>query len=111
MQLLPGDKTSTSINYTIDNALGNIGIIAAYSRTFCGTCNRVRITSTGGLRTCLYSHDELDLKKLIRSGANDKKLMAHIRNAIYDKPKDGFAAEKSRPSSLPVGESMSTIGG
>src|SRR5258707_282879 len=54
IQKVPDALYSTSYNYKIPGHKGSVGIIAAYSRTFCGTCNRVRITPVGELKTCLY---------------------------------------------------------
>jgi molybdenum cofactor biosynthesis enzyme MoaA len=56
---------STSYNYHIPGHKGSVGIIAAYSRTFCGTCNRIRITPQGELKTCLYDSGVLNIKDLI----------------------------------------------
>ncbi len=100
---------STAYHYKIPGSKGNIGIIAAYSRTFCGTCNRIRITSEGVMKNCLYDGDGLDLKALLRNGATDKELTLALQQAILNKHKDGFEAEKNRKVSQ--FESMSTIGG
>jgi molybdenum cofactor biosynthesis protein A len=102
---------STSENYTFSGAKGDVGIIAAYSRTFCGTCDRIRITSTGEMRTCLYGHNVLDLKKFLREGHSDKSIKIKISDAVQKRAKDGFIAEKLRDKNNPIGESMSIIGG
>ena len=62
---------STSYNYHIPGHKGDVGIIAAYSRTFCGTCNRIRITPSGVLKNCLYDDGVLNIKELLRDGKND----------------------------------------
>jgi len=103
-------ENSTAYHYKIPNSLGNIGIIAAYSRTFCGSCNRVRLTAEGVLRNCLYSNGGLDLKQLVRSGYTDDEITARIRHAVQSKKKDGWETEKARQDN-PVSESMSSIGG
>jgi len=54
IEKLPDPPSSTSYNYRIKGFKGTFGIIAAYTRTFCGTCNRIRVTPQGDLRTCLY---------------------------------------------------------
>lgn len=108
---IPNLTNSTSENYTFSGALGDIGIIAAFSRTFCGTCDRIRITSTGEMRTCLYGHNVLDLKKLLREGHSDSSIKSKISSLIQKRAKDGFEAEKLRYKNNPIGESMSTIGG
>jgi len=106
---LKDEANSTSYNYSIENHLGNVGVIAAYSRTFCGTCNRIRVTPTGSLKTCLYDDGVLNLRDLLRStndnGLIKEKLMATFSN----RHKDGFEAEANRSSI--VTESMTTIGG
>jgi cyclic pyranopterin phosphate synthase len=101
---------ATSDDFCVPNALGTIGIIAAYSRTFCGTCDRIRITPTGQMRTCLYGGDALDLRSLLRSGASDEDLIASVRQAIQHRKKDGFEAEKALRQNNHM-ESMARIGG
>lgn len=102
---------STSMNYQIEGFKGNIGVIAAYSRLFCGTCNRIRLTPTGQLKTCLYDHGVFDLKALIRQGSTDEQLKSTFLEALANRFKDGFEAENNRNNGLPISESMATIGG
>lgn len=102
---------STSYNYQIPGHQGKVGIIAAFSRTFCGSCNRIRVTAQGTLKTCLYDDGVLDLRQLLRSGASDPEIKAALKKAYNSRAKDGFEAEKSRQTSHPASESMSTIGG
>lgn len=101
-------KNATSQNYSIDNHLGKVGIIAAYSRTFCGTCNRLRITPNGLIKTCLYHESQLSLRDVLRKTKDDHDVMNFIRSAVAHRFFDGFEAEKNRK---PVHESMATIGG
>ena len=54
LERLTSEVSSTSVNYRIPGHQGTVGIIAAFTRTFCGSCNRIRITSQGTLKTCLY---------------------------------------------------------
>lgn len=102
---------STSYNYHIPGHKGNIGIIAAYTRSFCGTCNRIRITPLGALKTCLYDNGVLNIKDLVRKGFTDAELVKALENAFGKRAKDGFEAEKLRKANNPVHESMATIGG
>lgn len=102
---------STSYNYHIPGHRGNVGVIAAYSRTFCGTCNRLRITPQGMLKTCLYDNGVLNVKELIRNSSSDELLAAALLNAIGNRSIDGRAAEQLRNTTRPVHESMATIGG
>jgi cyclic pyranopterin phosphate synthase len=102
---------STSYNYQIPHHKGSIGIIAAYSRTFCGTCNRIRITPVGELKTCLYDGGVLNIKDLMRNGVKNNDLQAALLNAFSHRSKDGFEAEHNRNVNDPAHESMATIGG
>ncbi len=109
IQRLADAPTSTSYNYQIPGFAGTVGVIAAYSRTFCGTCNRIRVTPTGTFKTCLYDDGVMNVRDLLRSGISDEAFKNEIINALQHRAKDGFEAEANR-SSL-VTESMTTIGG
>jgi len=111
IQKIPDPLYSTSYNYHIPGHKGNVGIIAAYTRTFCGTCNRIRITPVGMLKTCLYDDGVLNIKELIRNKLNDDAIANHLLNAIQHRAKDGWQAEKLRKEKASVHESMATIGG
>jgi cyclic pyranopterin phosphate synthase len=102
---------STAYNYQVPGHLGTVGIIAAYSRTFCGTCNRIRITPQGELKTCLYDDGGLNIKDLMRGGATDNDLQLALLNAFGNRAKDGWEAEKLRVVHPGIHESMATIGG
>ncbi len=102
---------STALNYKIPGHQGTIGIIPAYSRTFCGTCNRLRITPQGLLKTCLYDDGVFNIRDLMRAGATDDDLRIALLEAIGSRAKDGFEAEGRRYGGLPIRESMTTIGG
>ena len=108
---IPDPLYSTSYNYHIPGHKGNIGIIAAYTRTFCGTCNRLRITPQGMLKTCLYDDGILNVKDLMREGLNDDLIAMNLIQAIQHRSKDGWEAEKLRKEKAPIHESMATIGG
>lgn len=108
---LPDPPSSTSYNYQIPGHRGTVGIIAAYSRTFCGTCNRIRLTPQGMLKTCLYDSGVFNIKNLLRAGATDEQLGQAVLDALGHRAKDGFEAEQQRQFGLPVSESMATIGG
>ncbi len=109
LEKIADDDHSTSRNYRIPGHLGTIGIIPAFSRTFCGTCNRIRITSQGLLKTCLYDRGVLDIRELLRNGATDHLIKASFLKAFGNRARDGFAAESRRNTA--VAESMSEIGG
>jgi cyclic pyranopterin phosphate synthase len=98
---------STSQNYQIDGFNGNFGVIPSFSRTFCGSCNRLRLAATGEVRTCLYGKDELNLRDLLRNGASADMIKHAIQAAVLNKPVDGFAAADG----LNKYESMTKLGG
>jgi cyclic pyranopterin phosphate synthase len=102
---------ATAAEYTIPGYVGNVGIIAAYSRTFCGTCNRIRLTAEGGLKTCLYDQGVLDVRALLRGGATDEEISTALTTAFRYRAANGFEAEQQRPLHQLSFESMSTIGG
>ncbi len=111
LEKIPDAKFSTSANYRIPNYKGTIGIIAAYSRTFCGTCNRIRLTPKGMLKTCLYDDGVFNIKNIIRAGATDEQIKTTFLEALGNRAKNGFEAESKRLNGNPITESMSTIGG
>jgi molybdenum cofactor biosynthesis protein A len=102
---------ATAENFVIPGHAGSLGIIAAYSRTFCGTCNRIRITAQGGLKTCLYGNDVLNTRNILRSGASDEDLAAALLETFGRRAKDGYEAEANSQLIMPSFASMSTIGG
>jgi cyclic pyranopterin phosphate synthase len=102
---------ATAYHYKIPGHPGDIGIIAAFTRTFCGSCNRIRVTAQGELKTCLYDNGVLNLRDLIRSGKTNAELQEALMTAFAHRPKDGFEAEAARGKDISFHESMSTIGG
>jgi cyclic pyranopterin phosphate synthase len=69
------------------NAKGKIGFISPVSRHFCETCNRLRLTSDGKLRPCLFSDDEIDIRECLRDGCDDGKLAEILELALRRKPR------------------------
>lgn len=106
IQKLPDPPYSTSYNYNIPGHKGNVGIIAAYTRSFCGTCNRIRITPQGMLKTCLYDNGVLNIRDLLRTGQTDEEIMNVLLSALGNRARDGHEAERNA-----VHESMAAIGG
>ncbi len=74
-----------ALYFKIRNAAGTIGFISGRSSTFCRDCNRLRLTSDGKIKPCLYSAYFYDLKKLIRGRASDRDLKALLRKILYEK--------------------------
>ena len=108
---IPDPENSTSANYRIPGYKGDIGIIAAFSRTFCGTCNRIRVTAQGTLKTCLYDDGVMNIRDLMRSGNSDEEVKTKLLSAFNSRPANGFEAEEKRNDHHKAHESMSTIGG
>jgi len=94
----------------VEETGGRLGFITPMSHNFCEACNRVRLTCTGTLHTCLGQEDACDLRAVIRSGASDADLVDAIRNAVDAKPK-GHDFRIARAAGPSVGRHMSTTGG
>jgi len=87
-ELIPIDNSleiGPASEYNFADGKGKIGIITAVSNPFCDHCNRIRMTADGKLRTCLFSTNETNLKKLIRSGATDEIIIETIKQAVIIK--------------------------
>ena len=111
MRLVPvaAQRSSTSRRYTFEDGVGEIGFINPVSQPFCGTCNRIRLTADGQLRTCLFSIDEWDLRGPLRAGASDAELADILIEAVSHKElkhkiNEGEAFQRAS-------RSMSQIGG
>ena len=85
-------------------------IIPAFTRTICNDCNRIRITSMGTFKNCLFDDGVFNLRDFIRNGASNDDLKTLFLSLIKEKPENGFVAEANRKKGN-VSESMSTIGG
>lgn len=106
---IQSEKSSTSRNYKIENHVGTVGIIPAFTRTICNDCNRIRITSTGTFKNCLFDDGVFNLRDFIRDGVSNEDLKQLFLSLVKEKPENGFVAEANRKGN--VSESMSTIGG
>ena len=106
---LPANHISeTARRYTFDDGLGEIGMIAPVSEAFCGHCSRVRITSDGKLRTCLFSQSDHNLVGLMLGGASDDEISSWIKNIVRHKEARHHIGE---PGFLKPSRSMVHIGG
>ena len=95
--------------FTGSELKGSLGIINAVSDHFCSECNRLRLTSDGFLKLCLYHDDGLDLRDMIRSGESDNEIITAIKNSIFNKPlRHHFEKETEENSGI---KKMSRIGG
>src|SRR4051795_7686837 len=108
LEALPAKPSSTARRFRFADGVGELGFVNPVSEPFCSSCDRIRLTADGQLRTCLFSRREWPLKEPLRAGATDDELAALIRDAILHKElkhrinEDGF---------IPASRSMSQIGG
>jgi GTP 3',8-cyclase len=101
-------QSETAQRYTFDDGIGEIGIIAPVSQAFCGHCSRIRLTSDGKIRTCLFSQFDHDLYGRIQRGATDEEVAAFIRFTVEQKEARHHIGE---PGFLKPSRSMVHIGG
>jgi len=85
VELPQHSASETARRFTFDDGVGEIGIIAPVSRPFCGHCSRVRLTSDGKIRTCLFSQSDHDLYGKIVRGGTDDDLRAYVRKIVMRK--------------------------
>lgn len=100
--------SETARRYRFDDGIGEIGIIAPVSHPFCGQCSRIRITSDGKIRTCLFSVWDHDLYELMRRGASDDEMVSFIRDVVSRKEARHHIGE---PDFVPASRTMVHIGG
>lgn len=103
-----GDPSETARRYTFSDGIGEVGFINPVSEPFCSTCDRIRLTADGQLRTCLFSTEETDLRAVLRSGASDEDLVQTIRQAVWNKELKHYIGDKRFKR---ANRSMSMIGG
>lgn len=94
--------------YAGKSLIGRIGLIAAVSNHFCNECNRIRLTSQGFLKLCLYHEQGIDLRRFLRQGAGRGELAAVIREAILHKPESHCFGQEDESHGI---KNMSRIGG
>jgi GTP 3',8-cyclase len=100
--------SDTARRYVFEDGVGEIGIIAPVSHPFCGHCSRVRVTSDGKIRTCLFSAIEHDLAALMQEGASDVEMAEFIRDTVDRKEARHHIGE---PGFVPASRTMVHIGG
>lgn len=105
-----------AVYYSAPGFAGEIGVIGAIHEKFCNTCNRIRLTSEGFLKLCLYSGEGLDLRAMLRGGCSDEEIAEAVTNVIERKPKehhfteDGLHLPGTGPTDADT-RKMSQIGG
>jgi cyclic pyranopterin phosphate synthase len=102
-----GSETSSRYRFA-DGAPGEIGIIAPVTEPFCGACSRIRLTSDGQIRTCLFSTIEYSLRDVVRSGASRDEIVEYIESVILKKEPRHFIND---PGFVAPSRTMSFIGG
>ncbi|UII79607.1 GTP 3',8-cyclase MoaA [Flagellimonas sp. CMM7] len=107
---LVSPATSTSVNYKIQGHKGTFGIIPSFSRTFCGSCNRLRVTATGDVITCLYGKPKANLRDIMRKASAEKNVKNAILEAVGNRAKTGFEAQNEHSTTV-FDSSMTSIGG
>ena len=105
---IPHARSETARRYRFDDGIGEIGIIAPVSHPFCGHCSRVRLTSDGKIRTCLFSIWDHDLYGQIKRGATDSELEDFIHGVMQKKEARHHIGE---PDFVPASRTMVHIGG
>jgi GTP 3',8-cyclase len=105
---IPRAPSETARRYRFDDGIGEIGVIAPVSHPFCGHCSRIRITSDGKIRTCLFSVWDHDLQAQMRRGASDDDLADFIRGVVQKKEERHHIGE---PDFVPASRTMVHIGG
>ncbi len=108
LEEIPAKPSSTARRYRFADGAGEIGFVNPVSEPFCSTCDRIRLTADGQLRTCLFSRREWDLKAPLRDGASDAELEQLIRWAVRHKELKHHINE---PGFVRASRSMSQIGG
>ncbi len=106
---LESPKTSTSMNYKIPGFKGTFGVIPSFSRTFCGSCNRLRISATGDVITCLYAKASANLRDIMRADDVVENIKKEILKAVGNRAKTGFEAQEKYKDVF--SNSMTSIGG
>jgi cyclic pyranopterin phosphate synthase len=107
-QITTGDPSETARRYTFSDGIGEVGFINPVSHPFCSSCDRIRLTADGQLRTCLFATEETDIRAVLRSGADDDALAQTLRQAVWHKELKHYIGDKRFKR---ASRSMSMIGG
>jgi GTP 3',8-cyclase len=102
------DPSETARRYTFSDGIGEVGFINPVSEPFCASCDRIRLTADGQLRTCLFATEETDLRAVVRSDASDDVLADTLRRAVWNKELKHYIGDKRFKR---ANRSMSMIGG
>jgi cyclic pyranopterin phosphate synthase len=105
------DPRAPATRYVFRDGKGSVGFIDSVTQPFCANCSRLRLTSDGKLRVCLYDQRETDLKTPMRSGASDGELERMMVDAVSGKGRGGALDVLERRAGLPLERTMHQIGG
>jgi cyclic pyranopterin phosphate synthase len=105
---VPTKPSSTARRFRFGDGTGEIGFVNPVSEPFCSSCDRIRLTADGQLRTCLFSRREWDLKTALRDGSSDQRIVELIRFAVHHKE---LKHRVNEPGFVRASRSMSQIGG
>lgn len=105
---VPGDPAETARRYTFSDGIGEVGFINPVSEPFCATCDRIRLTADGQLRTCLFATTETDLRAVLRSSGDDERVAQVLRRAVWHKELKHYIGDTRFKR---ASRSMSMIGG
>ncbi|KAJ4291962.1 hypothetical protein N0V90_009860 [Kalmusia sp. IMI 367209] len=98
LRVVPGHKNDTSKTYKVPGFVGKVGFISSMTNDFCGTCNRLRITSDGNLKVCLHGNAEVSLRDLLRKDNNgdpiDQEAFERIKKIEIDR-RDGLLSDET----------------
>jgi GTP 3',8-cyclase len=108
LEELPAKPSSTARRFRFADGAGEIGFVNPVSEPFCSSCDRIRLTADGQLRTCLFSRQEWDLKTPLRDGSSDERLVELLRFAVAHKE---LKHKINDPGFVKASRSMSQIGG
>jgi cyclic pyranopterin phosphate synthase len=102
------DPRAPATDYRFKDGIGGVGFIASVSRPFCMNCNRIRLTSDGKVRYCLFAIDETDVRTLLRDGSSDDAIRDAVRSCVHDK---WIGHEINSSQFVPPPRPMYSIGG
>ncbi|MFM7232368.1 MAG: GTP 3',8-cyclase MoaA [bacterium] len=102
------DPSAPARTFRYRDGQGRVGVIASVTKPFCGTCDRIRLTADGQVRTCLFATTEYDVRHVLRSGADDDAVEALLRSAVLRKAPGHLIAQ---PGFVQPERGMSAIGG
>jgi cyclic pyranopterin phosphate synthase len=106
-----GDPHAPASRFLFEDGLGAVGFIDSVTAPFCSACSRIRLTSDGKFRVCLYDDKEADLRAALRGGESDERIVALMREALARKGRGGALDILESKAAIPLARTMHQIGG